>query len=192
MGDSTSEIREEIAETRERLAETAGAVAYKADVPTRVKDSIGETTERVKARIGGVLGGASSKVSEAATSVGDMGSSAQDKLSSGARTTATIARENPMGAFIGGIAAGLVLGLILPKTRFEQEKFGEQASGVIDQAAGKVAEVGHQAMDKEKEMIQRVGDRATQAVEGAGPSDRGHPSSTGATTGQAGAGGDSP
>jgi hypothetical protein len=35
----------------------------------------------------------------------------------------------------------------------------------MNQATERVADLGHRAMDKEKEMIQRVGDRATEAVE---------------------------
>lgn len=165
MGDSTSEIREEIAQTRERLAETAGAVAYKADVPTRMKDSIGGTTTRVKDRIGGVFGAADDKASEAGSAVGGVASGARDRASSGLGSAASMARENPMGAFVGGIAAGLVLGLMIPKTRMEQDRFGDRATDLMNEATERVADLGHRAMDREKEMIQRVGDRATEAVE---------------------------
>ena len=165
MGDSTSEIREEIAQTRERLAETAGAVAYKADVPTRMKDSIGGTTTRVKDRIGGVFGPAGDRASDAGSAVGDVASDARDRASSGLGSAASMARENPMGAFVGGIAAGLLLGLMIPKTRMEQDRFGDRATELMDQATERVADLGHRAMDKEKEMIQRVGDRVTEAVE---------------------------
>jgi ElaB/YqjD/DUF883 family membrane-anchored ribosome-binding protein len=172
MGDNARDIREEIAETRERLAETAGAVAYKADVPSRVKDSIGETTSKAKDRITGVFGGASSSVGSAASRVGDAATNAggqmSHRMSSGMSTTAQKARENPTGAFIGGIAAGLVLGLLVPKTRFEEERLGEPAANLVNQATERVAEVGHRAMEKEKEMVERVGDRATDAVANAG------------------------
>jgi len=165
MGDSPSEIREEIAQTRDRLAETAGAVAYKADVPTRVKDSIGGTTTRVRDRIGGVFGVAGQKAADAGSTVGGVASGARERASGGLSSTASMARENPMGAFVGGIAAGMVLGLMIPKTKFEQQRFGAQATELMDQATERVAEVGHRAMDKEKDMIQRAGDRATEAVE---------------------------
>ena len=100
------------------------------------------------------------------------------RVSSGMNSTAQMARENPMGALIGGMAAGLVLGLLVPKTRFEQERFGEQASNLMNQATERVAEVGHRAVDKEKEMVQRAGDQATDAVQNAGSSDGGGMSSS--------------
>jgi hypothetical protein len=171
MGDSPSEIREEIAQTRDRLAETAGAVAYKADVPTRVKDSIGGTTTRVKDRIGGVFGAAGDRASDAGSAVGDVASGARHRASSGLGSAASMARENPMGAFVGGIAAGMVLGLMIPKTKFEQQRFGDQATELMNQATERVADLGHRAMDKEKEMIQRAGDRATETVESSSSSD---------------------
>jgi len=136
----------------------------------------------VKDRIGGIFGGASSSVGDAAGRVGDVASNAggsmSHRVSSGMSSTAQMARENPMGALIGGMAAGLVLGLLVPKTRFEQERFGEQASNLMNQATERVAEVGHRAMDKEKEMVQRAGDQATDAVQNAGSSDGGGTSSS--------------
>ncbi len=51
-------IREEIEATRERISDTAEALAYKSDVPARVKDKVSARVE-----------GAKSAVSDAATSV---------------------------------------------------------------------------------------------------------------------------
>jgi Protein of unknown function (DUF3618) len=40
MGKDASTIKQEIAETRERLGETVEALGYKADVGARLKDSV--------------------------------------------------------------------------------------------------------------------------------------------------------
>jgi ElaB/YqjD/DUF883 family membrane-anchored ribosome-binding protein len=40
MGKDTSELREEIDETRKRMSDTIDAIAYKADVPSRIGDRV--------------------------------------------------------------------------------------------------------------------------------------------------------
>jgi hypothetical protein len=40
MGETPDNIREDIEETRARMGETAEAIGYKADVKSRVKDTI--------------------------------------------------------------------------------------------------------------------------------------------------------
>ena len=40
MGKAPDEIRGEIEDTRERMTETAEAIRYRADVPTRAKDAV--------------------------------------------------------------------------------------------------------------------------------------------------------
>jgi hypothetical protein len=38
MAQTSEELKREISQTREQMAETADALAYKADVPTRTKE----------------------------------------------------------------------------------------------------------------------------------------------------------
>lgn len=42
MGKDPDQLRAEIAETRERMGDTADAIAYKVDVPHRVQDALSE------------------------------------------------------------------------------------------------------------------------------------------------------
>jgi alanyl-tRNA synthetase len=51
----TEQIREQIAETRERLGETVEALAYKADVKTRARQSAATAAESARARLAGVI-----------------------------------------------------------------------------------------------------------------------------------------
>ena len=51
MGQTPDEIRREIEETRERMGETAQAIAAKLNVPARVKGRIGEMKGEVAAVI---------------------------------------------------------------------------------------------------------------------------------------------
>ena len=52
MGQDPAAIREQIEQTRERMGETVDAIGYKADVPARAKDSIGEKVDTLKSKIG--------------------------------------------------------------------------------------------------------------------------------------------
>jgi hypothetical protein len=75
MGKDSSEIRREIEDTRARMGDTVEALAYKSDVPSRVKDAVNERVETVKGSISDVvesvkdtLGGATGKVGSALSS----------------------------------------------------------------------------------------------------------------------------
>ena len=54
MAHTSDQLKSEIGQTREQLSETADALAYKADVPTRTKDWIGEKKEAVVSTVSGV------------------------------------------------------------------------------------------------------------------------------------------
>src|SRR5450631_114412 len=62
MGKDASTIRQEIEQTRERMGDTVEALAYKTDVPARVKDSVNERIESVKGTIGDVVDSVKSAV----------------------------------------------------------------------------------------------------------------------------------
>ena len=51
MGEDPGQIRQEIEATRERMAETADALAYKANVPARAKEKAQARREAVLARV---------------------------------------------------------------------------------------------------------------------------------------------
>ncbi len=47
MSERTEDLRREIDAGRERLGETAGAIGYKTDVPSRARDRVGAVKERI-------------------------------------------------------------------------------------------------------------------------------------------------
>ena len=53
MGQEPSQIRQEIEETRAEMGDTVDALAYKADVKTRMKESISDKRDRLKEQIQG-------------------------------------------------------------------------------------------------------------------------------------------
>ena len=152
MGEDPRTIQHQVEETRERMGETVEALAYKADVKGRAKESISDKVDTVKSKFSGAAG----TVSDATPSTGD--------VKQGARQAAGIAKENPLGLAIGAVAVGFLGGLMIPSTRVENEKIGPMADQVKDQ----VKETAQLAVEHGKEAAQDAAQAATQAVKETG------------------------
>ena len=152
MGEDPGQIRQDIEQQREELGETVSALAYKADVPTRVKDSVADKRDRLKAQM-----------SNAGSSIGDATPDGGD-IRDGAKQAVGVAQENPLGLAIGGIAVGFLVGMVLPSTRVENEKIGPLADDVKD----KVRETGQEAVERGKEVAQNTAQAAAEAAQESG------------------------
>lgn len=152
MGQEPDAIREEIEATRDQMGDTVDAIAYKADVPTRVKESIGEKRDRLKSQMSGVT----SRANEATPGVED--------VKGGAKQAVGIAQENPLGLAIGGVAIGFLAGLAMPTTQIENERIGP----IADEAKAKAKEAGQEAIDHGKEVAQEAAQATTTAVKESG------------------------
>lgn len=148
MGQEPSQIRQEIEDTRAEMGDTVDALAYKADVKTRVKESISDKRERLIEQVQGTRG----RVGEAAPD--------GQQVKEGARQAVGVAQENPLGLAIGGLAAGFLAGMMLPSTKIEDERVGP----IADQVKETAAETGQEALERGREVASQV---AEQAVEGA-------------------------
>jgi len=152
MGEDPGQIRQDIEQQREELGETVSALAYKADVPTRVKDSVADKRDRLKAQM-----------SSAGSSIGDATPDGGD-IRDGAKQAVGVAQENPLGLAIGGVAVGFLVGMVLPSTRVENEKIGPIADDVKD----KVRETGEEAVERGKEVAQDTAQAAAEAAQESG------------------------
>ena len=152
MGEDPRAIREEIEETRERMGDTVDALAYKADVKTRAKESVSEKVDSLKSK----ATGAKDSVAGATPS--------GDDVKRGARRTVGIAQENPLGLAIGAAAVGFVAGLLIPSTRVEDEKIGP----VADRVKEKAAQTGQQALERGKQVASDVAAQATETAKESG------------------------
>jgi Protein of unknown function (DUF3618) len=123
MSERTEDLRREIDAGRERLGETAGAIGYKTDVPSRARDRVGAVKGRIT--------GAGHRVAGAAPSA--------DDAKEGARQAVGVAQENPLGLAAASIAAGFLIGSLLPRTRLEDERIGP-ATDALKERAGEVAQ----------------------------------------------------
>lgn len=138
MGQDPAAIRQEIEQTRERMGDTVDALGYKADVPSRARDSVTDKVQGVKAK----LTGAGSQVSDAAPNPDDVKQAGQRAVG--------VVQENPLGLAIGAAAVGFIAGLLIPSTKVEDERLGPVADQVKDQAR----QTGQEAIEHGKQIAQ--------------------------------------
>jgi polyhydroxyalkanoate synthesis regulator phasin len=145
VGKDPSEIREEIEQTRGDMGETVEALGHKADVKTRVKESVADKRDQVKEKITGATPDAG-------------------QVKQNAERAAGTAQENPIGLAIGSVAVGFVAGMLVPTTRVEDEKLGP----VADQVKDRVKETGQEALERGKEVVQDVAESAKETAKESG------------------------
>lgn len=152
MGEDPSAIRNEIEHTRERMGDTVDALAYKADVKTRAKESVSDKIEGLKAKVTG----AKDSIGEAAPD--------GEQVKQGARRAVGVAQENPIGLALGAVAVGFVAGMVIPSTRVEDERLGPVADQVKEQAAS----TGREVLEHGKQVAQEVAEQAKETAKESG------------------------
>jgi len=144
VGENPDVIRRQLERTRDELTDTIDALGYKADVPARAKDRVTDTIDRARGAVAGTTAG----VRERTPSAGDVGDSAGRAVG--------VARENPLGLAIGSLAAGFLLGMVLPSSRMEDERLGPVADSVKSHAM----ELGQEALEHGKEVASDAAEAA--------------------------------
>jgi len=152
MGQDPSDIREEIEHTRAEMGNTVDALAHKADVKSRVKESFADKKERMRTQ----MQGTTSRLGEATPDTG--------QVKDGAKQAVGIAEENPIGLALGGVAVGFIAGMLLPSTRMEDEKVGPVAEEVKERAI----ETGQEAVERGKDVAGQVAEQAAETAQDAG------------------------
>jgi hypothetical protein len=159
MGETPDQIRNEIEETRERMGDTAEALAYKADVKSRAKEAIGEKKDSLVGSIGSgkdaVVGATDSLVSR----VGGMVPAGDDVKSAAGKTG--ISRENPLGFAALGMAAGFILGTLMPRTSTENRAMGP----LSDQVTEKAKEAAQESFERGKAVAGEALEAATDTLQ---------------------------
>ena len=152
MGEDPDTIRDEIADTRERMGDTIDALGYKADVKSRAKENVAGKVDSVKESLG-LAGQKASDVTPDA-----------EQVKGQVRKAAGLAQENPLGLAIGAVAIGFVAGMLIPSTHVEDEKFGSVADDVKD----KVKETGQEAVEHGKQVAQDAAQSVQETVKESG------------------------
>ena len=145
MGQDPEAIRTQIEQTRDEMSGTVEALGHKADVKGRAKSAISDRTDALK-----------SKVTGSTPDTGD--------VKQGAKQAVGVAQENPLGLAVGGIAAGFLMGMLIPSTRIENEKMGE----LSDQVKDKAKETGQEALERGKVVAQEAAESAKETVQESG------------------------
>jgi hypothetical protein len=145
MGEDPDRIRQDIEATRSEMGETVDALTYKADVKSRAKESLMGTKDSIKSKVVGVSD---------ATPDGE-------QVKDGARRAAGVAQENPLGLAIGSVAAGFIVGMLLPSSRVEDQKLGP----IADDVKEKVKETGQEALERGQQVAQEAAQSAQQTVQ---------------------------
>jgi len=164
VGKEPDEIRREIEDTRSRMGDTVEAIGYRADVPTRAKESIANTKDSVvtsvrsaKDTVVGSLVGAKDSTSGAVSTTAPSGADVRQS----AKRAVGVAQENPLGLAVGSFAVGFLAGMVIPSTRLEDERIGPVATQVKDKAV----EAGQEAVERGKEVAQQTAQVARESVQ---------------------------
>ena len=140
--------RRRLVRRESRWPRSADALAYKADVPTRTKDWVGEKKDAIVSTVTGV----SSKV-------GDVTPDGAE-VTQGVNRMKRLAERNPLGLAIGGAAVGFIAGVLLPSSRVEDERIGPMA----DEVKATAVEAGREALDRGKDVVQEAGATAIETA----------------------------
>lgn len=152
MAQTSDELRSDIERTREEMGDTVEALAYKADVPTRTKEWVGEKKDAVLSKVSGApakVGGLTPDGEELKSQVGGLKRTAE---------------RNPLGLAIAGAAAGFIAGLVAPATRMEDERIGPMS----DALKASAAEAGREAAERGKVVAQETGSTALETMKESG------------------------
>jgi len=129
------------------MGDTVDALAHKADVKSRVKESVADKRERLRAQMMGTR-----------SRLGDTTPDGE-QVKEGAQRVVGIAEENPIGLALGGAAAGFLVGMMIPSTRIEDERVGPIADQVKEQAI----ETGQEAIERGKDVAGQAAETAKEA-----------------------------
>ena len=160
MGEDPDRIRREIEATRSEMGETVDALSYKADVKSRARDSIVGKKDSAKESLMGTKESLKSKVVGASDRVGEASPDGQ-QVKDNARRAVGIAQENPLGLAIGSVAAGFIVGMLLPSSRVEDQKLGP----IADDVKEKAKETGQEALQRGQQVAQEAAQSAQQTVQ---------------------------
>jgi len=130
------------------MGDTVEAIGYKTDVKSRAKESVQQKVSGVRERITG----AKDTVTDKTPSPGG--------VTQGAKQAAGVAQQNPLGLGIAAVAGGFLIGMLIPSTRVEDEKFGQTATEVKD----RVKDTAQEAMEHGKEVAQEVAQNAAETA----------------------------
>lgn len=152
------------------------------DAAAAAKHAAGDTLAGAKEKVSDAIGAAGEKSSAAYSAArertSDAYGTAREKASQAKRATADGIEGNPLAALIGGIAAGVLVGALLPRTKREEEALGPIANKLTEAArtaAAAARDAGKQTLDEmgvnreaARGQVEKLVDTAVKAASSAG------------------------
>jgi ElaB/YqjD/DUF883 family membrane-anchored ribosome-binding protein len=138
LHDTTREASDEAANLRDRAAEQASNLRDQAtDKAAELRDRAGETLRSARERAGETYedarAWAEDRYDTHRQNAADLADRGAQRLRRGRTATEEFISENPLLVGVVGIAAGLLLGALLPRTRQEDRALGPYADDLRDQ-----------------------------------------------------------
>lgn len=131
------------------MGETVDALGYKADVPSRAKESVSAKVQGMKEKITGT----GAQVSDAAPG-------AEDVKQAGKQAVGVV-QEYPLGLAMGAAAVGFLAGMLVPSTKVEDQRLGPLSDEVKEQAK----QTGQEALERGKQIAQETAQTASQKAQ---------------------------
>jgi len=166
MGEDPQVIRQEIEQTRERLGDTVEALGDKADVKGRAANRMRDIRDKVSdagSKVTGTVSGTGQQINEATPGTQD--------VRQGAQRAVGIAQENPLGLALGGLAVGVLAGMLLPSTRVEQEKIGPMGDQIREAGQEAIQRGAHVATEAASSAVEAASDAAKTTAQDEGRSE---------------------
>lgn len=145
-GSMTDQARQAASQTGERVRETAEQMRHKAG------DMYEDTSEWAQDTYERASGWASDTYEQQRRRMGDMRSRSMKRFGNVRGGVQNYVAENPMVVGLVGLAAGLLLGALLPRTRREDAMFGEWA----DEMRSQGLRYAREATNKGREYVEET------------------------------------
>lgn len=182
-----SSLRGAASSSRERLAESGQRLSEKG---AQIRGSFSEAADSARSRASHLSHSARERASELSHSARELGQSARERAHRVQHGSQRMLREQPLMLAAAGLAAGALIGALLPRTRREEEMMGPIRDRLIERAREEASE----QFEHGKKIAQAAGEAATDAAkesvreelgrQSSGSSDRSADAPTGAASGK--------
>jgi len=178
VGSTADDVRSGATNLRDMALETADDLTNRAaGIAGDVRDRVSETAQTVRDRLAGTAQDLRERAYDVRDTsrrrIEDLGERGSERLRDGRSAVEDFVTENPLLVGVVGLAAGLLIGALLPRTRQEDETVGPWADEVRDQGLRYARDVTHRGREfvasaLDPENLQAAAQRATAPQGGTG------------------------
>jgi ElaB/YqjD/DUF883 family membrane-anchored ribosome-binding protein len=149
------DLKQRVSETGRNLMEKASELGH------RISDSTASMTERARGMTGEARGRMQETTGQARARAEELSQRSQQKYYRAKSSMSNMIQEQPLMVGILGLAAGTLVGALMPSTRREDELMGRTRDGLIDKAK----ETAREQAEKVKQSAQHVAEVAKSEAE---------------------------